>query len=292
MESSIAHLIDEQQRNIDGFAIGRVLPSRVQRTVGPFIFFDHIGPAALAPGHGLDVRPHPHIHLSTVTYLFEGEILHRDSLGCVQSIQPGAINWMTAGRGIVHSERSPPAERAAGPKMHGLQLWVASPESHEDIAPSFSHHAEGELPALTFAGGHGKLLAGSAYGLVAPVPVQSPLCYIELHLEAGARVELPDLHERGLYLLSGELEVDHQRLGPQKLAVLTPGATPNIVATQPTHLMILGGEPIGERYIFWNFVSSKKEAIVEATRAWKAGEFPRVPDEHDFIPLEAEPHFA
>jgi redox-sensitive bicupin YhaK (pirin superfamily) len=293
-EPTIEHEIRPQQRDVDGAAVARILPSRVVRMVGPVVFLDHFGPADVPPGRGMDVRPHPHIHLSTVTYLVAGEVLHRDSLGSEQLIRPGAINWMTAGRGIVHSERSPPAARAVGGRMHGLQLWVASPVEAEDVDPSFSHHPREALPTLERPGVEVRVLAGNAYGLVSPVPVQSPLCYFEAHLAAGARLELTaDHRERALLLLSGQVELGVARLTPGRMVTLTPGAMPTLIAEAPTHLIVIGGEPIGERYIWWNFVSSDKASIVEAARAWRAGELPTVPgDELEFIPLETEPHFA
>src|SRR5687768_2860554 len=192
--AAIELVIEGRKRDIDGFSVRRVLPSAKRRLVGPFIFFDHMGPAELAPGRGLDVRPHPHIHLATVTYLFEGEILHRDSLGSRQVIAPGAVNWMNAGRGITHSERSPDEARAAGPRVHGLQLWVALPKSHEDSEPSFTHHPADTIPELADGGVRARVLAGTAYGQTAPPPIASPLFYVEVHLEAGARVEAPREH--------------------------------------------------------------------------------------------------
>ncbi len=281
-------------RMIDDFAVGRVLPSAVRRMVGPFAFFDHMGPSHLMPGRGMDVRPHPHIGLSTVTYLFEGEILHRDSLGSNQSIRPGAVNWMTAGRGIVHSERTPPQARAAGPELHGLQLWVALPRAQEECEPAFSHHPTETLPELHEPGVRMRLLAGAAYGATAPVPVASPLFYVEAQLDAGARIEVPrDHEERAVYVISGQVECGTTTIGPRRMAVLRPRSAAVLTATEPTRLAMIGGAPLGEpRFIWWNFVSSSQERIVQAAHDWRAERFPLVPgDEHERIPLVDEPRF-
>lgn len=285
--------IPARTRSIGDFDVGRVLPSPVRRTVGPFIFFDHMGPAHLDPGHGMDVRPHPHINLATVTYLFEGEIFHRDSLGSAQAIRPGAINWMTAGRGIVHSERSPAELRAAGPTLHGLQLWVALPQAAEECEPAFAHHPASTIPELDDRGIKLRVLAGEAHGARSPVDVASPLFYVEAVLEPGATLELPrDYEERAVYVVTGAVEIGGRTLGPRNMLVFRRGAAPVLTATEPTRLVTLGGAPIGPRYVFWNFVSSRQERIVEAARAWKAEQFPLVPgDEHERIPLTEEPRF-
>lgn len=284
-------VLEEHRKVIDGFPVGRLLPVMARRSVGPFVFFDHMGPTALEAGRGLDVRPHPHIHLSTVTWLFEGAIMHRDSLGYVQVIAPGAVNWMTAGRGIVHSERTPPDLRARGGRLHGLQLWVASPVEGEDVDPSFSHHPAETLPVIERPGVRVVVLAGDAYGVRSPVPVQSPLCYVEARLAAGAGLDAPDHVERAIYVVSGEVEVDGERLGPERLGVLSAGAR-MIVAREAAHFVVIGGAPLGARTIWWNFVSSREEAVAEAARRWQAGGFPRVPGETEFIPLETLPPFA
>lgn len=286
--------ITARTRSIGDFDVGRVLPAPARRMVGPFVFFDHMGPAALEPGRGMDVRPHPHICLATVTYLFEGAILHRDSLGSEQVIRPGAINWMTAGRGIVHSERTPAAARPGGPHVHGLQLWVAMPRSHEESEPSFSHHPADTLPELSDRGVIARVLAGTAYGVTAPVPVASPLFYVEAQLEPGIRIEVPREHEeRAFYVVSGEVTIGEATVRPRTMGVLRPGSTAVLEATQPTRLAMIGGEPLdGPRYIWWNFVASSTERIEEAAREWKEGRFPRVPgDEIEFIPLNEEPRF-
>lgn len=292
-EPAIELDIAARPRSIGDFEVGRVLPAPARRMVGPFVFFDHMGPAELAPGAGLDVRPHPHVHLATVTYLFEGEILHRDSVGSAQIIRPGAINWMTAGRGIVHSERSPAELRPQGPRVHGLQLWVALPDGHEDVEPSFSHHPAESLPSAHDAGVRLRVLAGSAYGLRAPVPTFSPLFYVEAQLAAGARLEVPREHEeRGVYVVRGDVHVGGAAIAPRTMAVLRRGASVTVEARTEARIAMVGGAPIGQRFIWWNFVGSTEERIQEAARAWKEARFPKVPgDEVEFIPLNDEPRF-
>ncbi|HEY8375872.1 MAG TPA: pirin family protein [Nannocystis sp.] len=282
-------------RRLDAFEVGRVLPARARRMVGPFTFFDEIGPARLAPGQGLDVRPHPHIGLATVTYLFAGEILHRDSLGSAQPIRPGAINWMTAGRGIVHSERTPVAARAQGPSLHGLQLWVALPQAKEACEPAFSHHPAETIPDVDDRGVHVRVLAGAAYGKTSPVPIASPLFYVEARLAEGARLEVPrEYEERAVYVIGGAVRCRSATIPPGIMAVFRPRAEVVLTATAPTHVVMIGGAPLaGPHYIWWNFVSSSQERIVEATRAWKAALFPKVPgDEVERIPPPDEPPFS
>jgi hypothetical protein len=271
----------------DGIEVRRLLPSARRRMVGPFIFVDHIGPLALAPDHGLDVRPHPHINLATVTYLFEGEFLHRDSLGSEQIIQPGAVNWMTAGSGIAHSERSPAAARRAGARMHGLQLWVALPSAVEEQAPSFQHHPARTIPEVEGPGARLRVIAGAAYGVRAPVEVASPLCYVEARLEAGATLALPEAYaERAAYVVDGAIELAGATRAAGRFAFVD-GEDVVVRALASTHLMILGGDPLdGERHIWWNFVSSSPERIARAREAWAAGGFAPVPgDEDERIPL-------
>jgi redox-sensitive bicupin YhaK (pirin superfamily) len=287
--------IAARTRSIGDFDVGRVLPAPARRSVGPFVFFDHMGPAALEKGRGLDVRPHPHIHLATVTYLFEGEIFHRDSLGTEQVIRPGAINWMTAGRGIVHSERSPNESRAAGPRVHGLQLWVALPRALEDSEPSFSHHPAASIAVLEDRGVVARVLAGEAWGQRSPVPISSPLFYCEAALEPGARLEVPKEHEeRGLYVVSGKVRCGDAEVPARTMAIFERGAAVVIEAIEATRVAIVGGAPLdGPRYIWWNFVSSSKERIEQAARDWREQRFPKVPgDETEFIPLNEEPRFA
>ncbi|MFZ6186045.1 pirin family protein [Nannocystis pusilla] len=293
-ETAVELEIAARPRRLDAFEVGRVLPAPARRMVGPFAFFDHMGPAHLEAGLGMDVRPHPHIGLATVTYLFEGEILHRDSLGSLQPIRPGAINWMTAGRGIVHSERTPAETRAQGPRLHGLQLWVALPREAEESEPAFSHHPTETIPELSSPGVRVRVLAGSAYGVTAPTPIASPLVYVEAHLEAGATFEPPPATERAVYVIEGELRSGGRTVPPRTMAVLRSGKTGALTATAPTRVVLIGGEPLGEpRYIWWNFVSSSQERIVQAAHEWKEQRFPRVPgDEKEWIPLVDEPKFA
>ncbi len=277
----------------DGFRVRRALPSPQRRMVGPFIFFDQMGPTQFAGGQGLDVRPHPHIGLATVTYLLEGEILHRDSLGVVQPIRPGEVNWMIAGSGIVHSERSSPEVRAAGGGLYGLQTWVALPTAREETAPSFAHHKAHEIPAAQGDGVTLTLIAGRADGLSSPVETFSDMVYADIALEDGARYRLAAEHvERAVYLLSGELEVIGQdgTFAAHSFVVFKPGAEIVLRAHGRTRLMLAGGEPFSEpRHIFWNFVSSDPERIEQAKRDWRADRFARVPGEPDFIPLPEEP---
>jgi redox-sensitive bicupin YhaK (pirin superfamily) len=286
--SAIAMTIEGRPRDLGGFSVRRVLPSIECKLVGPFIFFDHMGPATFAPGSGIDVRPHPHINLSTVTYLFEGEILHRDSLGSHQVIRPGEINWMTAGRGIVHSERSPAAARGSGARVEGIQLWVALPRADEETEPAFHHHPADSLPELQQAGARIRVLAGNAYGAASPVHTFSPLFYCEVVLPQGAEVALPDEYEeRGLYVVEGRLAYDADRAQGGRMLVFSPGARVVVRAESAARLMLVGGDRLdGERNIWWNFVSSSSERIERAKQDWKAGRFPKVPgDDAEFIPL-------
>lgn len=278
----------------DGFRVRRALPSPHRRMVGPFIFFDQMGPTAMAPGHGLDVRPHPHIGLSTVTYLFEGEILHRDSLGSVQAIRPGAVNWMTAGSGIVHSERSGVEVRAAGGPLFGLQTWVALPRALEETAPAFSHHPADTLPTGEIDGVGVTVVAGTLDGLTAPVPVASDLLYADLRMPAGSRYRLSTEHvERAAYVVSGRIGIVGQSGGfaQNELVVFKPGAEIVLEALDgPAQVMLAGGEPFPEpRHIFWNFVSSDPDRIEQAKRDWRENRFAHVPQEHEFIPLPEDP---
>jgi redox-sensitive bicupin YhaK (pirin superfamily) len=275
----------------DGFSVRRLLPAAARRMVGPFIFLDHFGPLRLEPGHGLDVRPHPHINLATVTYLFEGEILHRDSLGSEQPIRPGAVNWMTAGRGIVHSERSTAAARAGGPAMHGLQLWVALPRAHEEIAPSFRHYAADVIPALDRDRARLRVIAGTAYGVSSPVAALSPLFYVEAQLAEGATLAAPDEHdERAAYVVEGTVGCDGQTYGSGAMLVFRTGAKASLVALAPARVMLLGGAALdGPRHIWWNFVSSSPERIERAKEDWRQRRFASVPgDDVEFIPLPEE----
>jgi redox-sensitive bicupin YhaK (pirin superfamily) len=285
---AIAALIDARPRDIGGFRVRRLLPSTRRRLVGPFIYFDHMGPADLAPGNGLDVPPHPHIGLATVTYLFEGEILHRDSLGSHQAIRPGEINWMTAGRGIVHSERTGPELRATGSKLHGLQLWVALPLADEEAVPDFRHYAADRLPAFEAGGARVRVLAGSAYGATSPVHTFSPLLYVDAALPAGAELPLPPEHEeRAAYVVEGSIGCGAERASPGRMLVFAKGADVRLRAESASRVVLVGGAPIdAARHIWWNFVSSSKDRIEQAKRAWREGRFSSVPgDEEDFVPL-------
>lgn len=284
-------LIAPRHRDLGAFSVNRVLPASSRRTVGPFIFLDHMGPAAFAPGQGLDVRPHPHINLATVTYLFEGSILHRDSLGVEQSIEPGDVNWMTAGRGIVHSERTPLDQRTGGGRLHGIQSWVALPQEWEETEPAFHHHPEGTLPRIEENGVRLRLIAGSAYGACAPVQVFSELFYVHAVLAPGAEVVLPDYPERALYVVNGRVSVDGTTLAAPSMGVLPERAGGLVQADTDAVLMLLGGAPLDEpRHIWWNFVSSRRERIERAKDDWRAGRFPSVPgDEGESIPLPEEP---
>ncbi len=271
----------------DGFMVRRVLPFAKRRALGPYVFFDHMGPTGFAPGTGLDVRPHPHIGLATVTYLFEGEIMHRDSLGSVQPIRPGAINWMTAGRGIVHSERTPPELRPSGTRLHGLQLWVGLPQAQEEAPPDFTHYPASVLPEIARGGQKIRVMIGAAFSARSPVKTLSELFYADVELAAGARLDLPPDHEeRGLYIVSGALELDGQRYDEHQLLVLRQGASTFVTAAAATRLVVLGGAKLdGERHIWWNLVSSSEARIDQAKADWKAGRFAKVPGETEFIPL-------
>ncbi len=285
-------LFPARRRDLGGFEVGRILPFAQRRMVGPFVFLDHMGPAAWAPGfpRSVDVRPHPHIGLSTVTYLFDGEITHRDSLGVEQKIQPGAVNWMTAGRGISHSERFETL-RAQGGSVEGLQAWVALPDGQEEIAPAFTHHPAATLPAFDAKGVRGRLIAGAASGLSGPVQVHSPLFYWHLDMDAGAAFAAPAEHaERALYVVSGAVEVGGRRVESAHMAVFALGADASFTALEPSVVAVLGGAPVGPRHIWWNFVSSSKERIEQAKADWQAGRFALPPtDQDEFTPLPADP---
>ncbi len=285
-------VIDQRRRSIGSFEVGRVLPSAERHMVGPFIFFDHIGPVDLPKGlpRDADVRPHPHIGLSTVTYLFAGEIMHRDSTGIEQAICPGEINWMTAGSGITHSERFERARREGGP-LHGIQSWVALPDGDEETAPSFAHHESDHLPVHQDRGLWLRLLAGEAFGLRSAVRTHSPLFYAHAALQPGARVELPRQYaERAVYLVSGAVEAGGRVIDPLRMAVFADGAETVIEALAPSILMLLGGDPVGERFIEWNFVSSSRQRIEQAKADWRAGRM-KLPDldNAEFIPLPPDP---
>ncbi|MEE4329897.1 MAG: pirin family protein [Wenzhouxiangella sp.] len=285
--ASVDQVIVPRTRDIGGFEVRRVLPSSERRTIGPFVFFDQMGLGHFKPGHGLDVRPHPHIGLATITYLFSGEIMHRDSLNTRQVIRPGAVNLMTAGRGIVHSERSPDDARARDSELFGLQAWIALPKRLEEIEPDFSHHPASDLPLIEDGGVRARVLAGTAYGQVAPVPVRSETLYVDIELGPGARVPIDSPHEeRGLYIADGSAEVDGQRYEAGQLLVLKSGVHFTLGSERGARLALLGGEPLdGPRHLWWNFVHSDKARIEQAKADWVAGRFDKVIDDPEWIPL-------
>lgn len=283
-------VIDARKASIGpGMEVRRILPFRLKRMLGPFIFMDHAGPVTIVPEkvHAMDVLPHPHIGLSTVSYLFDGQVTHRDSLGVQQIIRPGEVNWMTAGSGISHSERFEEPEALAGGKLEMIQTWVALPEKDEEANPSFNNYQPEQLPIFTDIGVWMRLIAGDAFGLKNGVKTHSPLFYLHVVLQAGARFTLPKEHsERGLYVAKGKLEVAGNYYGPGQMLVFRKNAEPVLIAKEPTTLMLLGGEPLGERFIWWNFVSSRKERIEQAKEDWKQGRIILPPnDNHEFIPL-------
>jgi hypothetical protein len=288
MADAVEQVIVPRSVDLGGFQVHRALPSGRSRMVGPFIFFDHFGPAVFKAGDGVDVRPHPHIGLATVTYLFDGEIVHRDSLGTAMPIRPGAVNWMTAGRGIVHSERTAADRRDGGEPLHGLQLWVALPIRDEESAPAFAHTAATDIPELRQDGMTLRLVAGALHGLRSPVATAWDTVFADLRLTAGMTLPLGAEHEeRAVYVLAGEIEIGGDHHGPQRLLVLRPGDTIAVRATSDAHVIVVGGAAMdAPRHIWWNFVSSRKERIEAAKADWKAGRFDSVPgDTAEFIPL-------
>ena len=293
----IEMVIDARRKDLGGFEVGRVLPFHARRMVGPFIFLDQMGPAEFAPSSdAINVRPHPHIGLSTLTYLFEGEIMHRDNLGFTQAIRPGEVNWMTAGKGIVHSERTDPLKKAKGGPMHGMQAWIALPTEAEEMDPGFFHHAEADLPAYENNGLFARLVAGEAYGASSAVKTSSPLFYVHWEMQEGVRTAPPPgkgaggMSERALFVAKGSIEVGDRTFHEGQMIVLEPHAEPTIKAMERATVMALGGEPVGERLIWWNFVASSQDRINQAKADWKAGRM-ALPHEDDleFIPLPDEP---
>lgn len=276
-----------------GLNVLRVLPSDAQRSVGPFVFVDHIGPADFAAGQGVDVRPHPHIGLATVTYLFDGVLEHRDSLGTVQPIEPGAVNWMRAGHGIVHSERTPAAIRQRAHRLHGVQTWIALPEEHEDSAASFEHHPAASVPQIERAGATVRVIVGQAFGARAPAAVLSPTLYCAVELLPAARFVVTAEHEeRAVYVIAGSVSVEQQHAERGTLVVLAPGLDVPVIAETAATLILLGGTPLGRRHLWWNFVASSRERLEAARQEWARyedvaarGRFGSVPGEHEFIPL-------
>lgn len=280
-------VIVPRAHDIGGLEVRRALPTRERKMVGPFIFYDQMGPAILKAGSGLDVRPHPHIGISTVTYLFDGEIMHRDSLGFEQAIRPGEVNWMTAGSGIVHSERTRDGIRGQDNPLFGIQTWIAHPEKHEEAAPAFYHHEKEALPFLDGEGKEVRLIAGSLFGKTSPVKTFSDMFYADAKLEAGAALTLPaDFDERAIAVVTGEIDLRGDRQKEGALLIFKPGEAIHFTAVTPSRVMLLGGEPMdSRRYIWWNFVSSSKERLEQAKQDWKEGRFAKVPGETEFIPL-------
>jgi redox-sensitive bicupin YhaK (pirin superfamily) len=272
----------------DGFHVSRILPALEQRAIGPFVFFDYFGPVDLAPGKGIDVRPHPHIGLATVTYLFEGSQMHRDTLGSAQEIHPGDVNWMTAGRGIAHSERTQPDVRAKGHRMHGIQSWVGLPEKDEEVAPSFQHVASKALPSVVRDGVTLKIITGEAFGLKSPVKVFSPIFYVDAQFAPGASFDVTAEHEqRAVFVVDGAIEVAGSSYDDGTMIVLAPGETTRVRAKDAARVMMLGGAALdGERHLWWNFVASSKARIERAKAEWTSGAFGVIPgDDKEFIPL-------
>ena len=281
------HLLEPHTKSLGAFDVHRLLPATLQKMIGPFIFFDHIGPAELVQGVGMNVRPHPHIGLATVTYLFEGAGLHRDSLGTTQRIVPGDVNWMTAGRGIVHSERTAPEDMVPGARLHGIQIWIALPQAEEQGAPSFHHHPAVSLPTVQLPGVLARVILGEAFGVRSPVHTYSDTVYVELLLDAGARIDVPaNQRERALYPVNGDIRIDGAPIPAHHMAVLSGDAVVTIEAQTVARVMLLGGAPIdGERHIWWNFVSSSKVLIDAAKADWHNRRFAPVPGETEWIPL-------
>lgn len=287
---SIETVIIPRARDLGSFEVRRAVPSKEKQMIGPFVFFDQVGPGEFITGEGVDVRPHPHIGLATVTYLFEGEIGHRDSLGYEQTIRPGDVNWMTAGKGIVHSERTPKELRAKGSKLFGNQLWVALPKELEETDPEFIHTGKKELPIITDNDKTVRLVTGSIYGETSPVKTFTDMIYVDYDLQQGAKVPIPiDYEERGIYVFGGEIEIASDRFEAGRLLILRPGDEITITAVRQSRIVLLGGEPMdGPRYLWWNFVTSSKERMEQAKHDWKAGHFDKIVGETEFIPLPEE----
>lgn len=286
--SNIQLIIEERAADIGNFLVGRLLPFRQKRAVGPFVFIDHMGPAKLSDHQNLDVGPHPHIGLSTLTYLFEGAIMHRDSIGSMVEIQPGAVNWMTSGKGVVHSERTPEYLRHSEKSLHGLQIWVALPKELEEMEPSFTHIEANEIPEWTENGVHYKLVAGEAFGKKSPVPVYSPLYFLEIKTKEAATISIGDqlFGESALYILEGSIKEGEETFGPKQILIAKNAELCSFEMAENSTVYIFGGEAFPEeRFIFWNFVSSRKERIEEAKKAWTEQTFPKIEGETGFVPL-------
>jgi redox-sensitive bicupin YhaK (pirin superfamily) len=287
MSSSVALVIKPRTRDLGGFEVARVLPYAKHRMVGPFIFFDRMGPSDFPAGEGINVRPHPHIGLATVTYLLDGEIMHRDDLGYAQAIRPGDVNWMTAGRGIVHSERTRDEVRDQPSTVFGIQSWIALPKDQEECDPGFFHHSADTLPVISQPGMDMRLIAGSAYGETSPVETTSPMFYLDVHTDAGVTLDITNEYaERAVYIVAGDIQLDGTSYGENEMLVLNPDADIDVTASSGTRFMLLGGDPIdGERHIWWNFVSSSKERIEHAKDDWKSGRFGTIDGDDEFVPL-------
>ncbi|MEH6526926.1 MAG: pirin family protein [Sneathiella sp.] len=286
-QGSVEHIISGKPKDLGGLTVRRLLPVARQRSVGAFVFLDHMGPTVLAAGQGIDVPPHPHIGLATVTYLYEGSILHRDSLGSLQEISPGDVNWMTAGTGIVHSERSSELARSSHQALNGLQLWVALPKEYEETNPTFAHTPKQELPAISGAAWAGRLMVGELFGQQSPVPTFTRLFFADISVEAGRKVHLqPDYDECAVYVVSGAIEIDGRLVGDGELAVLKNKPVAELLARNPSVIAVLGGDRLSEpRFMYWNFVSTQKSRIEQAKEDWRAQRFDSVPEETDFVPL-------
>ncbi|PSJ16086.1 pirin family protein [Nitrosomonas supralitoralis] len=283
---TIKHIIEGRKKDLGGFSVRRILPHAKQRMVGPWIFFDHMGPAEFNAGEGINVRPHPHINLATVTYLFEGEILHRDSLGNHQLIRPGEINLMVAGKGITHSERERDEIRNTSHKQHGLQLWLALPEKYEEIAPAFYHYSYTDLPLVNIEGISVRVLIGSAYGVSSPVISFCETLYIEAKLQSEQRLKLPQATEAAIYLVEGDASINGEALRQYQMMIVENSGDLTIAATKESRIVLIGGTPLSERHIYWNFVSSRRERIEQAKQDWRKGRFAKVKgDDKEFIPL-------
>jgi len=282
---SIELLIRPREKDLGEFTVRRVLPANERRMVGPFVFFDHMGPAAFPPGSGIAVRPHPHIGIATITYLFEGEILHRDSLGCVQPITAGAVNLMVAGRGIVHSERAG-EDLDVTSRLHGIQSWIALPTAQEEIPPAFTHYPAADLPELARDGARVRIIMGEAYGAVSPVATFSRTLYLDADLTAGASLALPEREEElAVYVVEGSVEVEGAPVEAGAMAVVRAGVSVMIQSLTPSRLMVIGGDSVGPRRMFWNFVSTTQARIERAKADWREGRFDAVPGDDEFIPL-------
>jgi redox-sensitive bicupin YhaK (pirin superfamily) len=291
-EDFILQTLHPVTHDLGGFKVHRTLPHRERTAVGPFLFFDQMGPAQLPPGEGIDVRPHPHINLATVTYLFTGAIDHRDSLGTFQTIEPGAVNLMTAGRGITHSERSPASQRSGGPELSGIQTWLGLPSVKEEIDPAFEHVGKDDLPVIDGSGAQARIVMGRLWGAASPVTCHSETVYADIALEGGGSIPVdPEADERALYLAEGEASLDGMRLEPSVLYVLRPGYSATLRSEHGGHVMLCGGAPLdGPRHVYWNFVSSRRDRIMQAREDWEALRFPLPPDDdREFIPFPAKP---